>query len=390
MRRKNVRKWKTFMYVCIFSLVTSIAFFTLIQVVKGSQSTSAVSGEMYETGIAVAENFLTEQVNVIFSDAETIYLTDTLEESDLFVVEKNDDYTYVLEPAIDELEEGTQTITITVTDALGNSYEASQTFEFAEVAIAIEYDFEGMTAEEVLKDFMIEKGLNEDEFAVFYYNTNTEEEYIYNGEITFTAASTIKVPLNLLYYDMIASGEMTEDSTLTYDSSSTATGAGSTAYDYAPGSQIPLSYLLEQSIVYSDNTATNILISGLGQTKYRYMIVEYSDEELPEEFYFANLTTSAFAYDVMRYLYDNSEKYPELLENMKLAAAGEYLELDFDYYSVAHKYGSYDGYVHDYGIVYTPTPYLIGVFTNNVADADEIISELNLLFLQYTLSEHGQ
>ena len=390
MRRKNVRKWKTFMYVCIFSLVTSIAFFTLIQVVKGSQSTSAVSGEMYEAGIAVAENFLTEQVNVIFSDAETIYLTDTLEESDLFVVEKNDDYTYVLEPAIDELEEGTQTITITVTDALGNSYEASQTFEFAEAAIEIEYDFEGMTAEEVLKYFMIEKGLDEDEFAVFYYNTNTEEEYIYNGETTFTAASTIKVPLNLLYYDMIASGEMTEDSTLTYDSSSTATGAGSTAYDYAPGSQIPLSYLLEQSIVYSDNTATNILISGLGQTKYRYMIVEYSDEELPEEFYFANLTTSAFAYDVMRYLYDNSEKYPELLENMKLAAAGEYLELDFDYYSVAHKYGSYDGYVHDYGIVYTPTPYLIGVFTNNVADADEIISELNLLFLQYTLSEHGQ
>lgn len=69
------------------------------------------------------------------------------------------------------------------------------------------------------------------------------------------------------------------------------------------------------------------------------------------------------------------------------AAVGEYMQLNFDYFEIAHKYGSYNGYVHDNGIVYTPSPYLIGVFTNSVSEAQNIISEINMLFLQYTLSK---
>jgi len=344
--------------------------------------------ELIIPGSITQELVTQEPPRVTFSGINTIYLTDDLEESDIFTIEADDSFTYVVEPAIDELEEGTQTITITYSDALSRLYQIEQTYEVANVPIAIDYDFEGMTAEDVLFEYIQDNKLTEDNFAFFYYNTNTGEEYVYNEQTTFTAASTIKLPLNLLYYDMIAAEEISEDSTLVYYSGCTASGAGSTASRYSPGNSVPLSYLLEQSILYSDNTAANILIAGLGYSEYRNRITRYSDEEFVDEFYTSNLTTSAFAYDVMRYLYENSDCYPTLLEDMTLACEGHYLKKNFDYYTVAHKYGSYNGYVHDYGIIYTPSPYLIGVFTKNVYNAETIISELNILYLQYTLSTY--
>ena len=62
---------------------------------------------------------------------------------------------------------------------------------------------------------------------------------------------------------------------------------------------------------------------------------------------------------------------------MKQSSNGEYLKKYVTEYDVAHKYGSYEGNVHDYGIVYAESPYLIGVFTNGVAQADELIADIS-------------
>ena len=64
---------------------------------------------------------------------------------------------------------------------------------------------------------------------------------------------------------------------------------------------------------------------------------------------------------------------------------GEYLKKYIDSYDVAHKYGSMDGYVHDYGIVFGKSTYLIGVFTKNIPRADELIANISLKVLNYTL-----
>ena len=55
-------------------------------------------------------------------------------------------------------------------------------------------------------------------------------------------------------------------------------------------------------------------------------------------------------------------------------------------YDVAHKYGSYEGYVHDYGIVYSNTPYLIGVFTKSVPNAEDLIANISKQVLDKHLS----
>ena len=199
--------------------------------------------------------------------------------------------------------------------------------------------------ENVINQIMTENNLNETNFFFFFYNIEEKKYYFYNENTYFTAASTIKVPVAMLYYDKIADGELNLSNTLLYNSDDYEVGDGSTAADYSVGERIPISYLLEQTIVNSDNTALNV----------------------------ANVS---YYYDVLQYLYQNADKYNELIEYMKISSGGGYLKANLPQYEVAHKYGSYDGYVHDYGIIYGQNTYLIGVFTNGIANPSDLIADI--------------
>ena len=220
-----------------------------------------------------------------------------------------------------------------------------------------------------------EYGLNSDNFGFFYYNVNRRKYYFYNEKKYFTAASTVKVPVALYYYTKINNGEMSLNDTLTYKAGNFEAGGGDVTNKYKAGSAIPLSVLLEELIVDSDNTANNILISNIGWNKYRYEIAKYSDRELSSTFYSSNVTCPGYAYDVMNYVYQNADKYPKLIEDMKKSSFGKYLKEYLDY-DVAHKYGSYNGYVHDYGIIYGKETYLVGVFTKNRTNAPTLIANI--------------
>ena len=253
---------------------------------------------------------------------------------------------------------------------------------WAEIAPTINVDdaiyLEETESEEVknlISQIMSKNGLNSSNFGFFFYNINTREYYFYNEDKYFTAASTVKVPVAMLYYDKINAGEITEDDTLLYKSNAYEAGAGDVTSKYRPGSYIPYSVLLEELIVDSDNTANNILISNIGWKQYRYDIAEYSDRELSSTFYGSNVTCPGFAYDVIKYLYNHSSEYTELLENMKKSSYGKYLKEYLDY-DVAHKYGSYGGYVHDYGIIYGKQTYLMGVYTRNINNAPTLIANI--------------
>lgn len=160
---------------------------------------------------------------------------------------------------------------------------------------------------------------------------------------------------------------------------------GTTASLYSVGDYVPLDFLLEQTIVNSDNTAINILIKNLGYSNARHDITKYTDEVVPDDFYSNNITSAAYGYDVINYLYEHQDSYTKLIDDMKKSSMGLYLKKYINDYDVAHKYGSYNGYVHDYGIVYGSKTYLIGIFTNNVNDSDEVIANISLDILNYTL-----
>ena len=244
--------------------------------------------------------------------------------------------------------------------------------------------------ENLINEIMIENNLNENNFFFFYYNIEEKKYYFYNEDTYFTAASTIKVPVAMLYYDKIADGELNLSDTLLYDSDDYETGDGSTAADYSVGDRIPISYLLEQTIVNSDNTALNILIHNIGYRKCKEELTKYSDVDLTEDFYSSNVANVSYYYDVLQYLYQNADKYSELIEYMKISSGGEYLKANLPQYEVAHKYGSYDGYVHDYGIIYGQNTYLIGVFTNGVTNASDLIANIGEQVVNCVETEKSQ
>lgn len=160
----------------------------------------------------------------------------------------------------------------------------------------------------------------------------------------FNAASTIKVPLNMLYYDRFAQGTLSANQTIVLASSDIEEGAGRTTSDYAVGSSIPISYLQEQSIVNSDNTATNCLIKGLGGfSTFRSLLPQYSDVSLPSSFYSQNVITMNYMMDVMESLYQNQDHYAGLISLMKQASAGEYLQSSTRQFEIAQKYGLFGG-----------------------------------------------
>lgn len=228
----------------------------------------------------------------------------------------------------------------------------------------------------LIESVITEKGLSEKSFAFFYYNMNTKKYYFYNENKYMTAASSIKMPIAMVYYDKVENGELTLEDTITYTKNSYEEGEGKTVVEYKIGSKIPISYLIEQSIVNSDNTATNILINNLGYKEYRKKIAEFSSVEVPSEFYSENITSAKLGYDIVKKLYENKDKYSQLIGFLKQSSHGSYLKkyLDVD---VAHKFGSYEGYIHDYGIVFGKNDYLIGVYTKGVRNGEDFIAELS-------------
>lgn len=239
----------------------------------------------------------------------------------------------------------------------------------------------------LIENVIRNKNLNENNFSFFYYNTKNNKYYFYNKDTYFTAASTIKVPVAMYYYDKINNGKLTSKTKLLYTQDCYEEGSGTTASRYSYGESIPIDFLLNQSIVNSDNTAVNVLVKNLGQTQYRYDIAKYSSKELSEDFYKNNIISASYGYDVINYLYKNIENYSTLIQDMKNSSMGQYLKKYIKDYEIAHKYGSYNGYVHDYGIVFTDTPYLIGIFTKNIPNSDELIASISSDVLNLTIDQ---
>ena len=102
------------------------------------------------------------------------------------------------------------------------------------------------TLEEVkseIDNYMALHNLNENNFAMFYYQPANNDYFTFNENKYFTAASTIKVPLAMIYYEKMHHGELSPDSLLTYKSTDYEAGTGRTSVTYKIGDQIPISFL---------------------------------------------------------------------------------------------------------------------------------------------------
>jgi beta-lactamase class A len=102
--------------------------------------------------------------------------------------------------------------------------------------------------------------------GVFLVELDTGNYVDLDGEKVFPAASTIKLPILIAFFEAVDTGKISLDEPLTVGSSNIVGGSGT--LQYSRGKQLTALETATKMITISDNTATNMIIDRLGGIKY--------------------------------------------------------------------------------------------------------------------------
>lgn len=242
--------------------------------------------------------------------------------------------------------------------------------------------FIDMSLAKDIEAYFQENGIDHEKAAYCITDLEHNIKYSMNEKDEFIAASIYKLPLAMLYYDKVNEGEYTLDSTFTY-SGYMHEDAGVISSDYGIGSQVPLSDLLNDLIIYSDNDAGHILYENLGGWKeYKEAMTKYTDSISENYYTMDNVTTANTMNDVVTYLYDHKEDYKGLIKNMEEAEPGEYLDRDTQL-SMPQKYGMYDSALNSVGFVECNTSYSIVVLTSLGDKGADVMANINRIAYEH-------
>lgn len=242
--------------------------------------------------------------------------------------------------------------------------------------------FIDMSLAKDIEAYFQENGIDHEKVAYCITDLEHNIKYSMNEKDEFIAASIYKLPLAMLYYDKVNEGEYTLDSTFTY-SGYMHEDAGVISSDYGIGSQVPLSDLLNDLIIYSDNDAGHILYENLGGWKeYKEAMTKYTDSISENYYTMDNVTTANTMNDVVTYLYDHKEDYKGLIKNMEEAEPGEYLDRDTQL-SMPQKYGMYDYALNSVGFVECNTSYSIVVLTGLGDKGADVMANINRIAYEH-------
>lgn len=242
--------------------------------------------------------------------------------------------------------------------------------------------FIDMSLAKDIEAYFQENGIDHEKVAYCITDLEHNIKYSMNEKDEFIAASIYKLPLAMLYYDKVNEGEYTLDSTFTY-SGYMHEDAGVISSDYGIGSQVPLSDLLNDLIIYSDNDAGHILYENLGGWKeYKEAMTKYTDSISENYYTMDNVTTANTMNEVVTYLYDHKEDYKGLIKNMEEAEPGEYLDRDTQL-SMPQKYGMYDSALNSVGFVECNTSYSIVVLTSLGDKGADVMANINRIAYEH-------
>lgn len=136
------------------------------------------------------------------------------------------------------------------------------------------------------------------DLGVFVKDLDSGESLSFRGEEFWYLASGIKVPVAIAVMRGIERGEWSLHTRMTLEESDYVDGAGQTNW-HPPGTELTVEFLLEQALIFSDNTASDMLIRLVGVDA----VNDITRELVPEGF--GVITTLA---DVRRHAY--SELHP--------------------------------------------------------------------------------
>ena len=243
-----------------------------------------------------------------------------------------------------------------------------------------------LSLQKELDEYLFQHGLDEQSISYRITDLDNHEIYTFNEETDFFAASVYKLPLAMLYEDMIDEGVYTRES-LFYFAYSMIEDYGYLLSLYSPGSYVPLGDLLDIMIAYSDNSAGHILFEYMdGWLGYKNAMMAYTDVDCQEFYTYNNITCAAVMSDIVNHLYENKEKYAHLIDIMEEAEPGRFLDGNISI-SMPQKYGSYEDACNSVGFVDGSIPYTIVVLTSLGSYGEKVMADLNEIVYRHLVSD---
>lgn len=233
----------------------------------------------------------------------------------------------------------------------------------------------------LIDDYLKKKNLSTDHVAIELYNFKNKEHFALNENKYFTAASTYKLPLAVIYYDMLRKGSVKNDYSIKLKDSEVIEPYGIGAC--AVGCNINVHDLLNPMIISSDNTAAHVLFDALGGfTHYKELVCENINiAKDPAYIAEGNLICSRILTAFAKKIYENQADYEALLCNMQKAEPVHYLNLLPPMHNVmVQKYGSYAEALNSVGLqLKGPEQYSLVVLTNLGGAGEQILGEISAL-----------
>ena len=220
--------------------------------------------------------------------------------------------------------------------------------------------------DELMAPYIKDHSLNDKNFGLAFLYTGTHETYFINGDNFMYAASMSKVPLCMALAEKVYTGELQQEDTI---NSVTITK-------------------IEEACIISSNNALAGLAYGSMLPHSDELMAAYSGmtpDELPAE-YHNRFYSPRFMLNTLQTLYEEPYRFPNIIECMLQAQPENYFRQTLEgQYDVAQKYGQLYGYLNNAGIIYTPTPVILVVMTNQVKENLRLIGEMAQLFADYSL-----
>lgn len=242
---------------------------------------------------------------------------------------------------------------------------------------------DGSALDEIIENYAKNYPANIDgRFSVGLIYTATGDSYYYNGDAWYYSGSVYKVPVCMLLAEEVAAGNLQPDTVL----------------ENKQRGSFDVSYLEYTAIVNSDNNSGHAVVDYFGGTfngKCTDQLIKYTslDQSYFTEpsFFEYSYYSARFISEVLNTLYTEPERFPNIIDLMKLAMPGHYMKASITEYEVAQKYGALvDSAGTDWnncvGIVYSENPVIISVMTKNVGGYEKFISDISRKVLDYTLT----
>ena len=235
---------------------------------------------------------------------------------------------------------------------------------------------EMLIKEEELRDYLV----NKYKASVLYEDLSNGFTFSYNDDVTYYAASTIKILDALYLYTKAANGEVDLGDTIVF-TKKFGIRSGHLYSDYEYGDKIPLRTIITYDIHYSDNLAHAMLVDYIGKSNLRNFATSLGAKNvLNTGDNFGNITVhDAICYvkALNEFILSNGSLGNEL-KNIFVNALQNDLAISNLGIAAAHKYGEYNSYYHDIGIVYDKNPYVIAILTTEGRnDFESIIRDIN-------------